>query len=37
MLGWMDVQAGAWMTLVFPVVLVLLVIAWGWTLRQRLR
>jgi K+ transporter len=30
-----DVTAGAWMTLVIPVVLVVIMIAWGWMLRRR--
>jgi K+ transporter len=30
-----DVTAGAWMTLVIPVVLVVVMIAWGWMLRRR--
>ena len=30
-----DVTAGAWMTLVIPVVLVVVMIAWGWKLRRR--
>jgi K+ transporter len=30
-----DVSAGAWMTLVIPVVLVVVMIAWGWMLRRR--
>jgi hypothetical protein len=30
-----DVGAGAWMTLVIPVVLVVVMIAWGWMLRRR--
>ena len=37
MLGFMDVGAGAWMSVVFPVVLVLLVCGWAWTQRARLR
>jgi hypothetical protein len=30
-----DVTAGAWMTLVIPVTLVVVMIAWGWALRRR--
>jgi hypothetical protein len=30
-----DVTAGAWMTLVIPVALVVVMIAWGWMLRRR--
>ena len=30
-----DVTAGAWMTLVIPVVLVVVMIVWGWMLRRR--
>ena len=30
-----DVTAGAWMTLVIPVTLVVIMIAWGWVLRRR--
>ena len=37
MIGFADVGAGAWMSVVFPVVLVLLVVAWAWMLRARVR
>lgn len=37
MLGFMDVGAGAWMSVVFPVVLLLLVVGWAWMLRARVR
>ncbi len=37
MLGWMDVNSGAWMTVTFPIVFLLLVLAWGWTQRHRVR
>jgi K+ transporter len=30
-----NVTAGAWMTLVIPVALVVVMIAWGWMLRRR--
>jgi K+ transporter len=30
-----DVTAGAWMTLVIPVALVVVMIVWGWMLRRR--
>lgn len=30
-----DVTAGAWMTLVIPVLLVVVMITWGWVLRRR--
>jgi hypothetical protein len=32
-----DVTAGGWMTLVIPLSLLAIVLAWGWTLRQRLQ
>lgn len=30
-----DVTAGAWMTLVIPVALVVVMMVWGWMLRRR--
>jgi hypothetical protein len=30
-----DVTAGAWMTLVIPVMLVVVLMVWGWVLRRR--
>lgn len=30
-----DVTAGAWMTLVIPVALVVVMMVWGWVLRGR--
>jgi K+ transporter len=30
-----DVTAGAWMTLVIPVALVVVMMTWGWVLRRR--
>lgn len=30
-----NVTAGAWMTLVIPVALVVVMMAWGWMLRRR--
>ena len=30
-----DVTAGAWMTLVIPVRLVVVLMVWGWVLRRR--
>jgi hypothetical protein len=32
-----DVTAGGWLTLVLPLGLLAIVLAWGWTLRQRLQ
>lgn len=30
-----DVTAGAWMTLVIPVAVAAILMAWGWRLRKR--
>jgi hypothetical protein len=30
-----DTSAGGWLTLVLPLGLLLVVLAWGWTMRRR--
>jgi hypothetical protein len=32
-----DVSAGGWMTLVFPLGLLVIVLAWSWRYRERVR